>query len=146
MTKAERTGGCLCGGVRYTVSGALRDVVACYCKQCQRTSGNVVAATRASDDGFAITRSDTLAWYRSSEEAERGFCTRCGGNLFWRRVGAARTSIMAGTLDDTAGLVVAQHIYVADKAGFQVVPADAPAYAQDGPDLPNDPPRGPDRA
>jgi hypothetical protein len=135
MIEGPRTGGCLCGGVRYRVTGRLRDVVTCYCKQCQRTSGNFVAATRAANADLAITESGTLAWYRSSEEAERGFCTRCGGNLFWRGVGLQRTSIMAGTLDDTSGLDVAQHIYVADKAAFQHILDDAPAWPQDGPDI-----------
>jgi hypothetical protein len=30
---------------------------------------------------------DTLRWFRSSEQAERGFCGVCGSNLFWRRFG-----------------------------------------------------------
>lgn len=135
MTGHSWSGGCLCGGVRYRVNGRLRDLIACYCRQCQRTSGNFVAATRAGHDAFEIVEDGTLAWYRSSPQADRGFCTRCGGNLFWRQVGAERTSIMAGTLDDATGLVVAQHIYVADKASFQVILGDAPAYPQDGPDL-----------
>ena len=138
MIEGPRTGGCLCGGVRYTVSGRLRDVVACYCKQCQRTSGNVVAATRASDEDIVMDRAEALAWYRSSASAERGFCSRCGSNLFWRQDGAGRTSIWAGTLDDTTGLVVAQHIYVADKADFQQILDGAPAFPQDGPDLAQD--------
>ncbi|MFO1150896.1 MAG: GFA family protein [Alsobacter sp.] len=138
MIEGSRTGGCLCGGVGYRVTGRLRDVVACYCKQCQRTSGNYVAASRAANADLEIAEAGTLAWYRSSEEAERGFCTRCGGNLFWRVVGGPRTSIMAGTLDDTTGLAVAQHIYVADRAGFQHVLDAAPAWPQDGPDIGQD--------
>lgn len=39
------TGGCPCGGVRYEVRGPLRDVIACHCTQCRRTSGHFVAAT-----------------------------------------------------------------------------------------------------
>jgi hypothetical protein len=135
MIDGTRTGGCLCGGVRYRVSGRLRDVVACYCKQCQRTSGNFVAATRATHADLEIVEAGTLSWYRSSPQADRGFCMRCGGNLFWRQVGAQRTSIMAGTLDDTTGLAVAQHIFVADKACFHEILDDAPAFLQDGPDL-----------
>ena len=39
------TGGCLCGGVRYAVTGPLRDIIACHCEQCRRSSGHFVAAT-----------------------------------------------------------------------------------------------------
>jgi hypothetical protein len=94
-------GGCLCGGVRYEVHGPLRGVIACHCSQCRRTSGHFVAASEARTADLALLESATLRWYRSSVAAERGFCSRCGGNLFWRPTGAELgvTSIMAGTLD-----------------------------------------------
>lgn len=123
------TGGCLCGGVRYVVEGALRPVIACHCAQCRRGSGNFVAATAARTADLTLTDSATLAWYRSSAEAERGFCSRCGGNLFWRRVGGAQTNIMAGTLDPPTGLRIAQHIFVADKSDFYDIDGDAPQHA-----------------
>ena len=34
------TGGCLCGAVRYTVTGAPVRAVACHCKFCQRRTGS----------------------------------------------------------------------------------------------------------
>ena len=41
------TGACLCGGVRYAVTGPLRDVVLCHCAMCRRTHGHVAADTAA---------------------------------------------------------------------------------------------------
>jgi hypothetical protein len=41
------SGGCLCEGVRYTLTGDLRPIIACHCQQCQKTSGHYVAATAA---------------------------------------------------------------------------------------------------
>lgn len=113
-------GSCLCGGVRYEVRGPLRDVIACHCSQCRKTSGHFVAASQALDADLVLLGSATLEWYRSSPEAERGFCSRCGGNLFWRPTGRAPgvTSIMAGTLDAPTGLRVIQHIFVADKSDY----------------------------
>jgi hypothetical protein len=113
-------GGCLCGGVRYEIHGPLRDVIACHCSQCRRTSGHFVAATQARTADLVLRESGTLRWYRSSSEAERGFCSRCGGNLFWRPTApdAGVTSIMAGTLDAPTGLRVMQHIFVADKSDY----------------------------
>ena len=122
-------GGCLCGGVRYEVTGALRPVIACHCRQCRRWSGNFVAATQARTADLVLTQAETLAWYCSSDQAERGFCARCGGNLFWRPVGGTRTSIMAGTLDPPTGLWIAQHIFVADKSDFYDIGDAAPQHA-----------------
>ncbi len=118
MTATTATGGCLCGGVRYRVSGKLREVIACHCSQCRRTSGNFVTATNARAADLHLTAEGTLAWYSSSEEAERGFCTRCGGNLFWRRFDSDTISIMAGTLDLPTGVRLARHIFVADKSDY----------------------------
>jgi hypothetical protein len=76
------TGGCLCGGVRYSARGALRHVIACHCSQCRRTSGHHAAMTSVPTQDLVLISSTTLAWYRSSPRAERGFCHVCGGNLF----------------------------------------------------------------
>jgi len=105
--------------VRYEIHGPLRDVIACHCSQCRRTSGHFVAATQACSADLVLCESATLRWYRSSAEAERGFCARCGGNLFWRPAAEPGvTSIMAGTLDTPTGLKIRQHIFVADKSDY----------------------------
>jgi hypothetical protein len=123
---ATHTGGCLCGGVRYEVRGALRGIVACHCSLCRRTSGHYVAATSAPSADITLNKSDHLVWYRSSELAERGFCGTCGGNIFWRTVGGDTTSIMAGTLDTPTHLVITEHIFVADKSDYYTLNDDLP--------------------
>lgn len=124
----RRTGSCLCGGVAYAVTGPLREVIACHCGQCRKTSGHHVAATAAPVGALTFERDETLAWYRSSETAERGFCNRCGGNLFWRPIGGDHVSIMAGTLDDTSGLPLRRHIFVRFKADYVVLPDGVDAF------------------
>ena len=111
-------GGCLCGAVRYEVTGPLRGVVACHCSQCRRTSGHFVAASSAPADALTLNRAEGLCWYRSSPGAERGFCRVCGGNLFWRAIGNSDISIMAGSLDTPTGLTITEHIFVADKSDY----------------------------
>ena len=111
-------GSCLCGGVKFKVTAPLRDIIACHCSQCRKTSGNFVAATSAPIAGVNFETHETLRWYRSSDKAERGFCGACGGNLFWRKVEGDTLSIMAGMLDPPTGLKIAQHIFVADKSDF----------------------------
>jgi hypothetical protein len=124
--KSKHTGGCLCGAVRYTVEGKLRDVIACHCSQCRRTSGHFLAATNAPQAALRMERAETLRWYRSSPAAERGFCGTCGGNLFWRPSGREEISIMAGTLDTPTGLKLAGHIFVADKSDYYTLNDDVP--------------------
>ena len=117
------SGGCLCEGVRYRVSGPLRGVINCYCGQCQKTSGHHVAATRASLADFELIKDETLSWYESSDRARRGFCRRCGGNLFWKRYDLDTISIMAGTIDNPTGLDTISNIYVEDASDYQIIAA-----------------------
>ena len=75
------SGGCLCGGMRYEVRGPLRDVWACHCSQCRRSSGNFVAATRCRPEHLTLVAQDTLAWYHSSASAETKCARRCRGSV-----------------------------------------------------------------
>jgi hypothetical protein len=116
--EATHAGGCLCGQVRYRVRGALRGVIACHCSQCRRTSGHYAAMTSAPSNSITMTSADGLVWYRSSDSAERGFCGRCGSNLFWKQAGRDAVSITAGTLDPPTHIAIEQHIFVEDKSDY----------------------------
>jgi hypothetical protein len=118
-------GGCLCGSIRYEVAGPLRGVTACHCSQCRRTSGHYTAMSSAQSASLTFNSCTTLSWYRSSTTAERGFCSACGSNLFWREFGTDTTSITAGTLELPTGLRIDSHIFTADKSDYYDIPADA---------------------
>lgn len=133
MSRSEgdstHTGGCLCGAVRYRASGPLRGVVACHCTQCRRTSGHHAAMTSVREDKLSLSVAEGLAWYRSSETAERGFCNRCGSNLFWRPAGEERIAITAGSLDAPTHLEISEHIFVADKSDYYEISDGKPQKA-----------------
>jgi hypothetical protein len=120
------TGRCLCGAVRYRVRSPLRGVIACHCSQCRRTSGHFAAMTSAPAADLELTACGSLAWYRSSDTAERGFCRVCGSNLFWRQFGSEVISIGAGTLDVPTGIAIEKHIFVADKSDYYDLRDDLP--------------------
>lgn len=123
-------GGCLCGAVHYELRGPLRDVLACYCGQCQKTTGNFVAATAVVKENLHLLIETGLEWYASSPGIRRGFCRECGSNLFWDKEKENNISVMAGTLNDASGLKTAGHIFVDDKADFHIIPEDAPQTSQ----------------
>ena len=112
------TGGCLCGAVRYEVTGALRDVIECHCAMCRKTHGHVGAYTAAPKGALTITEARGLKWYRSSEYARRGFCAECGGSLFFDPVRKDTMSIAAGTLDPPTGLATVVQIHVASAGDY----------------------------
>lgn len=119
------SGSCLCGAVAFGAEGPLREVLACHCSQCRRTSGHYWAATSVPLARFRLTRDEGLAWFQSSPAARRGFCRRCGASLFWAPAGEARVSIAAGALDGPTGLHTAAHWHPGD-AGDYYAPAGPP--------------------
>lgn len=87
-----REGGCLCGRIRYAVSGPPVRTGLCHCADCRKTSGSAFVA-------FAV-------WPRSAfettggqrEHAGRAFCPDCGGRVYSLR--ADEAELMLGSLDD----------------------------------------------
>lgn len=124
------TGRCLCGAVRYRLNAPLHPVSVCHCGQCLRWHGHAGAYTAAPRDALELPAGDDLAWYRSSDIAQRGFCRRCGSSLFWQGDASDHVSIAAGTLDDASGLRTVVHIFVADKPGYYEIADGLPQHRQ----------------
>jgi hypothetical protein len=94
------TGGCQCGAVRYQLLGPPEHVSICHCGMCRRACGQPFMT-------FARVRNENLRWtrgrpstFRSSNIAERGFCSACGTPLTYRRVETNTVSVTIGSLDD----------------------------------------------
>lgn len=137
-----RTGRCLCGAVRYSVAGPIRDVLVCHCRECRRWAGRAWAATAARVEDFQVTEGRGLRWMESpasSASARRGFCRGCGASLFWQAPARDTISFSPGTLDDATGLVLAAHIWLEQASPWER-PADGlpcfpRAYPATAPDL-----------
>ncbi len=96
---AEHQGGCLCGAIRFRVSGSPTSANICYCTQCRRQTGSPMAAfVTYPADRFALL-SGSPASFRASDFATRLFCGKCGSALFWRRDGSSELDVFLGGLD-----------------------------------------------
>jgi len=127
----ERTGACLCGAVRYRVRGALRDIQVCHCGQCRRWHGYLGAYTSAARADVTLDDAGALRWYATSPRGRQGFCGVCGSSLFFEPAGAAHLAIAAGSLNQPSGLALMGHEYVADKADYDRIDDDLPAFPGD---------------
>jgi hypothetical protein len=112
------TGSCLCGAVKFTVDGELPGADACHCSQCRKTSGHYWVSTDVKRSALKVDGEFNVAWFRSSEGAQRGFCSTCGASLFWEAIGKDSISIALGAFDAPTGTRVAKHIFVADKGDY----------------------------
>jgi hypothetical protein len=70
-----RTGGCLCGAVRYRVEGEPAHVGRCHCTDCRKESGGTgTVYGQWPVDAFEVT--GDLTTYQG-----RSFCPRCGSRV-----------------------------------------------------------------
>ena len=120
-------GSCLCGGVAFEADPPYREVVACHCTQCRKTSGHYWAAASVPHDRFRLTEERGLAWFRSSPSALRGFCRDCGASVLWQPEGEARISFAAGCIDGPSGLTLEAHWFGEDAGDY---------YSPEGPPPP----------
>ena len=94
----ELTGKCMCGAVRVTATAREPHVAVCHCDMCRRWSAGpfmeVTCQTVTFEDEEKVGR------IRSSDWAERGFCTQCGSNLFYHIIDGDDYQVSAGLFDD----------------------------------------------
>ena len=135
-TAQSKTGSCLCGAVRYEVTGSLKQVIGCHCTMCRKQTGNYLTFTAAWTDEFKLTAEDGLKWFRSSTDSRRGFCGECGSVMFFATDGSDRISITAGSLDGPTGLETAAHIFVADKGDYYALDDGAQRHDKGGDKVP----------
>jgi len=76
----ERTGGCLCGKIRYRVTGDPR-VHYCHCAMCRRATASAFARLAWLPSAEVSWQSEEPTYRRSPPLAQRGFCQACGPPL-----------------------------------------------------------------
>lgn len=88
-------GGCLCGVVRYRVSGEPLARTICHCRSCRRASGAPSVAWAVFCPGDFEYLQGAPARFESSPTVTRTFCGRCGTPLTYQ------TSKRPGAIDVT---------------------------------------------
>ena len=124
------TGSCLCGAVKFQVEGELRPPDGCHCIQCRKTSGHYWASTDVPRKALKVEGEFNVAWYRSSEKVQRGFCSTCGASLFWDPIHKDFIGVAMGAFDSPTNTKLAIHIYVADKGDYYEITDGLPQNPQ----------------
>jgi hypothetical protein len=122
-------GSCLCGGVKYRITGRLSKAMNCHCSMCRKAQGAAFrsrAGVRAAD--FEWVQGETLVtFYESSPGNHRGFCRICGSPILSKfDAHPASYGLPLGPLDDDPGVRPKQHVHVASKAPWFTITDDLP--------------------
>jgi hypothetical protein len=125
------TGGCLCGRIRYRITGPFGLVANCHCSMCRKAQGCAFAtnAPVARTDFDLLQGAEALTEYESSEGKFRCFCRVCGSPIYSRRVAdPSVVRVRFGTLDGDPGVRATIHFAVEAKAPWFEITDDLPRY------------------
>ena len=109
-------GTCMCGAVKFTATAKKPSVVVCHCDMCRRWSAGPFMAMNCRTVTFESQ--ENIGRICSSEWAERGFCTKCGSNLFYHLVDSSDYQIAAGLFDDQSMLRMSLQVFTDSKPEF----------------------------
>jgi hypothetical protein len=134
-------GSCLCGGVKFEITGPLLRPLNCHCTFCRKQHGAAFrsrARVRRTDFRW-VNGEDLLSWYEATPGYRRGFCRVCGSPVVNRAEPHSHLAqaqpqaldefgIALGTLDDDPGIRPESHIFVRSKAPWFEITDDLPQY------------------
>ncbi len=132
MSRITMKGSCLCGTVKYEVTGAAKRFYHCHCSRCRKATGTGHASN-------LFVQPATLRWLSGEEhirafkvpEAERftnQFCGICGGRVPRQPVGTDTVLIPAGSLDDDAPITPQARIFTDSRANWSCSGDEIPIY------------------
>jgi hypothetical protein len=127
-------GGCLCGHVRYRITGAVGSSAYCHCKMCRKAGGGPVSAwISVARDRLAFV-GGTPSVYESSPGAERRFCPQCGAQLTFNSDRYPDDiDVTVGTLDDPDSHPPSHHVWTKSGISWLCLDEHIPSYDESMP-------------
>ena len=131
MSDGSAEGGCLCGSVRYRVSGEPVAATLCHCRSCRRASGGTNVAWAVFEKSAFEWLSDEPVAYSSSRGIDWLHCHGCGSLVGYRRSSRPdHMDITTATLDDPNLYPPAVEIWLEHKIGWETLNPALPKRPQ----------------
>ncbi len=134
MPSSTLSGGCLCGGVRFSVDAPLLVASYCHCTRCQRRTGTAASAqARVTPGSFRIVQgAELVGVYRPPAGFEKAFCSACGAHLYSRNpADPDQVNVRLGAFDEDPGIRPSYRQFVDYAAPWEAIPEDGlPRYGE----------------
>lgn len=125
-------GSCLCGKVRFEISGTPSSLSYCHCSRCRKAAGVFSAVIIGKAEDFQLLAGEeVIGRYRGSDaKFARCFCKECGTSLGDLSSGDIYV-VAASALDDDPVIRPSLHIHTASKPGWYEISDDLKKFAGD---------------
>jgi hypothetical protein len=129
----SQEGGCLCGAIRYRVTGSPLYSVVCHCASCRKAAAAPSVAWQTYARAHFVILSGTPRIYRSSPGVERCFCECCGSPLTYRNEQRpTEVDITTVSLDDPEANPPNRELWVQDRLSWQMLDPSRHQYPAGG--------------
>jgi hypothetical protein len=119
------TGGCVCGQLRYALTGAPLLAYACHCHACQKRSGSAFSLAVVIRRAELETAGGEMQPHTMSNGAEQAhsICPACGTRVWGYALAAPDyASVRAGTFDDASWIAPIAQTWVESAIPWAVIP------------------------
>ena len=126
-----QTGSCLCGAIRYELTGPIRSAEYCHCGMCRKAHGTAFSSNGevAAADFRWVAGADLVSAFASSAQRRKCFCRRCGSQLVIRRLDDPSTvAVTLGTVDSDPQVRPNRHVFVDSKAPWYRIQDGLPQF------------------
>lgn len=114
-------GSCLCGEVKFELSGDFQSFFLCHCTRCQKDTGSAHAAN-------LFAKANTLTWLQGESDVKtyqhlnsmhaKSFCQKCGSALPTIAESINSVVVPAGSLDSPISIEPTAKIFVSRCANW----------------------------
>lgn len=112
----DKSGGCLCGAVRFDARNVPDTYAICHCPSCRRWTGSALLEVSIKTEDLTWHGEEHIARHASSTWAERAWCSTCGTNVYFRHTKRDKwfgnTDLPIGIFDDANGFTLTHEIYI----------------------------------
>ncbi|MFT7487599.1 MAG: hypothetical protein ACI9F9_003460 [Candidatus Paceibacteria bacterium] len=134
MSDSPIEGVCLCGAVRYRITGKIKGFQYCHCSRCRKFTGSAHAANM-------FTSPENLSWIEGEEQVgtftlvaeppfPSAFCKTCGSSLPSMSSSGRYWVVPAGTLEGDPGITPARSIFWDSRAPWYKQVSDLPCHGE----------------
>lgn len=126
-------GSCLCGKIKFTITGKINDIVYCHCSQCRKAQGSAFAtnANVKKEDFSFISGEDNLTAYNYSADQTKYFCKSCGSPIMSKNINSPdNIRIRLGTIESDIRERPEAHIFVDSKANWEEICDSLPKFSE----------------
>ena len=126
-------GGCLCGAVRFEITGSIQNIVYCHCSLCRKAQGSAFATNGIvkTDDFIILSGEHNLTAFESTPGQSKFFCKTCGSPIISKTESQPeQVRVRLGTIESDIEERPSAHIFATSKANWEDLCGELPQHEE----------------